>query len=227
MAPSGRTYTALQYRNFSDVRSKVGFFNFFEDGIDPNTGERNFVQDDGSGSCPEEPTIRMCGDLELGLYEVYVRTIYFCDEDGSGDLSCGDTHLVLGNYVHKYFELTNDPIIYKLNPRRTERYFVEDCSPPGLGPEDKWHLNQVKIYGYNFGPQRDGGKVCIGRRAHYYASNCVRELLVRTWSNTLIRVRPQLPSYYQGVTRCVWVEKGGVKSNYKLIKILNDSTLCP
>jgi hypothetical protein len=195
---------------------------------DPPDYIRNFVQDPApTGPCPdacdEEPLIRRCDCVALGTFQIYVKAVYFGDDDSSGDLTCGDTIFQVEKSDPVQFELTNTPVLYKLNPRRTERYFVEDCVPD----PDIWHLNQVKIYGMNFGPQQDGGKVCIGQRSHWYAGNCVRELLVRMWSNTLLKVRPQLPSYYQDVTRCVWVEKDGVKSNYKLIKILNDSTLCP
>jgi hypothetical protein len=88
---SGRTYTALKYRRVASSYAEVRFLHFFEDGIDPSTGERNFVQDDGSGPGPAEPTIKNCSGLPLGSYEVVIRNVYFGDEDQSGALSVGDT----------------------------------------------------------------------------------------------------------------------------------------
>ena len=199
------TYTARRYKDWTDTSIKVRFRNFFEDNVDPNTKERNFVQDDGSGSCPDEPAIKSCCDLDLDLWSVYATAIYFGDDDSSGGLSCGDTifQVVVSDPV--YFELTNTPIIYRLNPTEIE-----------LG-------NQLKIIGLNFGPAQTDGEVHIGTlsAAEDPALGQGRLLnRIKAWSNTRIKVKVKGPVRWEGKTRYVWVEKDGMKSNYKELQIL-------
>ena len=222
VASSG-TYTALKYRNWNEdsmERSiEVRFYKFFKDGID-TCGEpidgRNFVQDDGTSVpsgpcaghvCPDEPAISKCFCLALGTYSAYIKAIYFGDEDGSGGLSCGDTIFQVAKSNPVYFELTNDPIIYKLNPKEIEL--------------DK----RLKIYGLNFGPTQEfGDEVRIGSKKQ--AASPELDLgraveCVRMWSTTLIKVKMcEFPKRWEGKTKYVWVEKNGKKSNYKWLKIL-------
>ena len=210
VAPSGSTYTALRYRNASGGScgsAEVRFFTFFKDGIDPHTCERNFVQDDGSGSCPDEPIITMCGEMEPGVYAVYVKTIYFGDEDGSGNLSCGDTHLVVTSGP-LHFELTDDPIIYKV--KRTE---VE----PG---------EAVRIIGCNFGDIQGESIVNIGDKA--FDSTSPR---IKLWSDT--KIKTKVPRYkckwFKGQDsrrQKVWVTVDGVDSNEKRLRIIKPAA-CP
>jgi hypothetical protein len=204
VAPSG-TYTALKYRNWSDGRFEVRFLNFFEDLIDPNTDERNFVQDDASGACPQEPTIRKCGNLEIGVYALYVKSIYFDDADSSGALSCGDNISEVVSSDPVYFELTNEPTIFRLKPTEIE-----------MG-------GRLIIKGLNFGPTQGSGEVRIGNRKKAQRPTLGQGKLLnntRLWSNTVIKVRLTVPLKWGGKRGCVWVEKGGMKSNYKRLKIL-------
>jgi PKD repeat protein len=86
VTPQGRTVTALSYGDWTDWSIELWLNSLFED-ADP----RNFIQDDGTNGYPEEPTQDKCDGLPLGSYSVYVSAIFFGDEDGSGDLSRGDT----------------------------------------------------------------------------------------------------------------------------------------
>jgi hypothetical protein len=204
VASSG-TYTALKYRNWSDGHFEVRFFNFFEDLIDPNTDERNFVQDDGSGACPQEPSIRKCGNLQPGVYALYVKSIYFDDEDSSGALSCGDNISEVVSSDPVYFELTNEPAILRLKPTEIESG------------------ERLIIKGLNFGPTQGSGEVRIGNKNKAQSPTPGQGKLLsntRLWSNTVIKVKLTVPLEWEGKRRCVWVEKGGMKSNYKRLNIL-------
>lgn len=236
VASSGE-YTATLYQNWSETSVQVRLYNMFRDqvdtcSIDPLTqqprNERNFVRDVGNegapagvtcdnaapiyDECVAEPTIPRCDSLSLGTYAVYINAIYFGDDDASGDLSCGDTIFRVEMSHPKYFELTNNPYVYKLSPKQVVDTYVAPFS-------------LLKVYGGNFGPTKKAGDaVRIGTKADAQSVTLGlgTELAnINLWSNTLImtRVRP-CPNAWQGKTKYVWVEKGGVKSNYKSLAIL-------
>lgn len=196
------TLTAIGYRNWSSWSFQVRFAYFFEDGIDPVTGVRNYVQDDGSGTCPEEPTQVYCPSVPSGVWSVYVNTIYFGDEDGSGDLSCGDTIFQVVIDDPHYFEITNVPSIFRLNPTKIERRQL------------------IKIVGVNFGPTQTDGQVFMGTTTQYDNDDGVLLSNIKRWSNTKIKVRVNVPLGWEGKVRCLWIEKGGLKSNYRNLRIL-------
>jgi hypothetical protein len=196
------TFTALRYREWSDQGFEVRFYNFFEDGLDPSTGSRNYVRDDGSGPCPEEPKMRACSDLTLGAWTLAVKAIYFQDEDSSGDLSCGDTISQVVASEDWSFDFTNSPVIYQLNPKKIERGKL------------------LKIFGLNFG---SNGEVRIGTQAAAQDSAFGLGKLqehIKSWSNTLVKVKVRGRNSWDGKVRYVWVEKNGYKSNYKELEIL-------
>jgi hypothetical protein len=196
-------FTALRYRNWSDTSFEVRFRKFFEDSVDPSTGERNFVQDDGSGACPNEPTMKGCEGLHLGPWSVYVKAVYYGDDDSSGDLSCGDTIFQVVSSEVQYYDLTNEMAIFRLNPDKIE-----------LG-------NRLKIYGINFG--LSGGEVRIGTLAQAKDPTLGLGKLqqkIFSWSNTLIRLKVKGPSGWETKTKYVWVEKDGKKSNFEELKIV-------
>ena len=212
VASSGE-YTVTVYRDstWSDTSVQVKFWNLFEDQIDTcgePTDLRNFVQDDGTAdpcTCPDEPIIPRCDCVALGIYSVYFKSISYGDEDGSDSLTCADTIFQVEKSDAVYFELTNDPVINKINPRSIERY------------------KRLKIYGLNFGPQQDGGEVRIGTK-NQYNTGCLTKGKVlngiRSWSNTLIRVKIAGPVSWEGSYKYVWVVKNGVCSNKMRLKIL-------
>jgi hypothetical protein len=221
---SAGEYTATMYKtgaDWQDSSAHVLFRNLFEDqvdtcSIDPLTQQPrmkgNFVRDDGTNlCCPNEPNLGMCTDMALGDYSVYVKAIYFGDDDASSGLSCGDTIYQVETSDPVHFTLTNDPYIYKLNPKQ----IVDDNIKP---------LELVKIYGGNFGTaQNAGDTVRMGTKAQ--ANNASlglgKELKnVKAWSNALVKVRLNAADSLRGKTRYVWVEKAGKKSNSKKLAIL-------
>jgi hypothetical protein len=257
VASSGE-YTATVYRNWSDTSIEARIWNLFRDGgagnppygqpdecsIDPITGqnrnERNFVQDPagkedfcdtgiGDQGCEAEPTILRCDCLSTGIYNVYVKAIYYGDDDASSGLSCGDTIFEVEKSDPVTYELTNEPVINKLNPKQ----IVNVVAAP---------YPLVKIYGGNFNPTQTDGTVRASSKANCMKRQCsittttaclinadcpsgetcepvlgLGTVLsnVRYWSDTLIKVRVNAPSPWTGTTKWVWVEKGGFKSNCK------------
>lgn len=201
--PSGRTYTALKYRNDEQSGPVPGvrFFNFFEDEIDPSTGERNFVQDDGSGSCPDEPTITKCSEIEPGVYAVYARTVYFGDEDSSGGLSCGDSIFEVEKTNPVHFELTDEPVIYALIPD----------SIPASQPRSS---QKVKIKGLNFGATQGSTSLHIGGKT--WSADHPK---IKVWQDDKIKFKvpkygPPFPKY-----KDIWVTVNGKDSNKVQLKI--------
>jgi hypothetical protein len=225
---SAGEYTATSFGTpWTDSAIKVNFKNLFEDqvdtcSIDPLTqqprGEGNFVRDNGASNdctttptCLDEPLLTQCTDMALGDYSVYVKAVYFGDDDTSGGLSCGDTIYQVETSDPVTFTLTNDPYIYKLNPKQ----IVDDNQPP---------LELVKVYGGNFGTaQNAGDSVRIGTKAQANSATLGlgKEMSkIKIWSNLLIKARFNAPNTWQGKTKYVWVEKAGMKSNAKKLAIL-------
>jgi hypothetical protein len=229
---SAGTYTATRYRNWNDNQIDVRLFDLFKDqtdtcGVDPYKAGiprngRNFVKDSGDENsdslitcdntapaydeCQAEPIIPRCDCLALGTYAIYVKAIYFGDDDASGDLSCGDTIFQIEMSDSAYFELTNMPYINKLNPKQI-----------GLG-------QILRVYGLNFGPtQGNSDSVRIGSKENAESLTVglgKEQTDIRLWSNALIKHKVQCSTTWQGTTKYVWVEKGGKKSNYKPLAIL-------
>lgn len=205
--------------------------NFVRDrGVDVPAGKCRIDIDPGVGidyyGCPNEPIIPRCDCLALGTFSVYVKAIYFGDEDGTatdlidndgdglvdeGDegLTCGDTILQVEKSDPVFFELTNEPFLNKLNPRSVVYAAV---APYPL----------VKIYGLNFGPAQEDGVVRIGRYADAVnpALGLGKLLSVRNWSNDFIKVKVKVPVTWKGTKKYIWVEKAGKKSNALPLKIL-------
>jgi hypothetical protein len=225
-ASSGE-YTATNYQNWTDTSLQVRFQNFFQDqtdtcSIDPLTGqnrmEGNFVKDNGvsnscspTPTCLAEPLLGACTNMPLGTYSVYVKAIYYNDTDASGALSCGDTIYQVETSDPVSFELTNEPFIYKLNPKQV----VDKNAAP---------YSVLKIFGGNYGiVQAAGDVVRMGTKGQ--ANSLTLGLgkvmpKIKTWSNTLIKVRVTAPDAWRTKTKYAWVEKDGKKSNAKPLYIL-------
>jgi hypothetical protein len=192
------TYTATTYPAWSDTSVKVKFYNFFRDDSDP----RNFVADG------TDPLITKCngGDPTwLGVYAIYLVTVYYTDTDLSGDLTATDvmTDATFSDPVP--FELTADPVIYRLNSDGIDRG------------------ERLKIRGLNFGADQTDGEIRVGTKlqadhAALGKGTCLDRNV--SWSDTLLKVKLNVPAKWQGKTRFVWVEKDGKKSNSQRIKIL-------
>ncbi|MGA1874647.1 MAG: hypothetical protein ACMUIA_03460 [bacterium] len=199
-AASQGVYTALDYGNWSSTGFEVKFYNVFKDARDPETGKRNFVWDVGS-----EPAFYRCDSLALGNWQVYIKTIYFVDTDGSGDLSSSDTIYQVATSDPLTFELRNDPILYR-------------TSPTMIKPDDV-----LRIFGLNLGPAKGNGEVRIGSEAE-----AVSPILgqgnpltgVVSWSNTVVKMRAEILPEWRGKIHYVWIEKNGLKSNFQRLRIL-------
>jgi len=212
------TYTAKQVQWTSDTQIRARFFNMFEDGEDPVLEMRNFVQDDGSDpdGCPNEPTITKCQDIAIGTFEVYFWTVYYTDTDLSGGLTCGDDIQQVTISDPELFELVALPTIFRLNPDSIDRG------------------NRLKILGWKFGPYQNLGEVRIGGKLAARQNGLNRpgkndlplvldlgkELTkVRSWSSTIVKVKCSVPTKWKGKSKYVWIEKDGMKSNWKKLNI--------
>jgi len=218
---SSGTYTATRYSapaQWTNTQFQTMFGDVFEDQTDPITGERNLVRDS------EESLIRRCEDCYLGPYSVYVKSIYFGDEDGSGGFSAGDTIFQVSESDPVQFELTKKPVIYKLNPNRLERSHY--CGTYLVN-------NILTIYGQNFGPtQGPGDVVRIGTTGQYGTDPFTKGIVLPRvlWGSLNIKVgvdKPHVPGAAVGRDNVVvWVVKDGVPTNALPIEILPD-TPCP
>jgi hypothetical protein len=233
---SNGVFTATNYRNWKDKSIEVRVYDWFRDDVDecsinPFTGQpgmkRNFVRDRGDedadgdiicndsstnvyDECAAEPLIPRCDCLAIGVYSVYVKAIYFGDDDGDGKLSCGDTIFQVETSDPVQFELANAPVINNLNPNQI---VDQNVAPFPL----------LRIYGGRFGPSKaTDDSVRIGSKEDAISGTLSlgKELTEVLWSDTLIKVRFKAPDIWRGKTKCVWVEKGGKKSNYKPLFIL-------
>ena len=198
------TYTALDYRNWSEDSFEVRFYDFFKDSLSPTTGQRDFVQEIDS-----EPTLAKGMGLALGKWVVSVKFIYFGDEDGNGTLSQGDVIFQVGSSDPLEFEISNSLVIYRITPSR-----IADN-------------NLVSIYGLNFGTQ-SGGEVRVGSLEDAEDPALGKGTLqsnIKSWSNTLIKVKVSSPSSWAGEYKYLWVEKSKSKSNFVALGIIADSYL--
>jgi hypothetical protein len=159
----------------------------------------DFLKDTG------EAVQQACEDLNLGTYAVYIKYIYYKDDDASGDYSNNDTVYQVESSNLILYELTNDPSVFKTNPKS------------GVVKKDI-----VKIIGANFGPTQTTGQVYTGTMGQHDDASLTKGKLqdnVRMWSDTMIKIKIKVPaSYTPNKTRYLWVVKGGVKSNAVKIK---------
>jgi hypothetical protein len=231
-------YTATENSivSWSDAQVVVALWNFFEDGIDPCADDwwgtglegRNFVQDDGAAvpcACPEEQTIKRCECASQGDIYVYIKAVYFGDEDSSGDLSCGDTIFEVEKSNPVTFNYTGTPFINKVNPRRVE---VRVCDIEYGGTDTyvkKWR--KVKLYGADFGETQ--GQVYVGTLGQYNTwTDAVPgnekgklQTKINKWYNTLIKFKFKYSCKKEGKKRYIWiVDSAGNVSNARPVKII-------
>ncbi|NVM20205.1 MAG: hypothetical protein HWN68_00305 [Desulfobacterales bacterium] len=202
------TYVATNYGAWTNSSFKAQFGDVFED------TNGNYIQDTG------EPLIRQCEALGLGVYSVYVRSIYY-EDIGAPGYNSGD-----GDIIHEEkvsdpasFELVTQPVVYLISPAALERtHFCTDGIKNGV----------IKIYGWGFGSSQGNGKVFIGTKKMWLNNNGV-ELNRTAWTSTLIKAAVDVPSAAQDKNVYVWVEKDGVKSDasygYPGVYIMTDT--CP
>jgi hypothetical protein len=172
---------------------------------------RNFYRD------ADEPEITYCGCLDEGTWSVYVKSIYYRDDNKNGYLDSCDFIYQIEVSDPAFYDLTLEPNIFKLNPWSSE--------PAGL----------LRIYGANFGTSKgtvhyktQGGEIIYGPPA----LGGTDEWKVKFWSNTLIKVYVpnwgcaffwKDPRWAQ-----VWITKhSGDVSNSKWLKIVKPVSCYP
>jgi hypothetical protein len=155
----------------------------------------DFLKDTG------EAVQQACEDLNLGTYAVYIKYIYYKDDDASGDYSNNDTMYQVESSNLILYELTNNPSVFNANPKS------------GVVAKDI-----VKIIGANFGPTQTTGQVFTGSKSQYTSDSGKLQDNVRMWSNTKIKIKIKAPAAYAGKTKYLWVDKGGVQSNAVKLK---------
>jgi hypothetical protein len=226
VSPTG-TYTAKGYRNWTDTNLEVRIQNMFIDENDQCTGQRNFIQDDASlvsctvdgipdspppcdndcaaYVCPEEPDVYAYESMDIGTYSVYLKAIYFGDEDRSGGLSCGDTI---------FHVATSDELSFTLEP------YIDEVAPQEIVRGDL-----LTIIGKNFGMDQMSGAVHIGSRTMAKAAELDQGKVLNTieaWGDSEIMVKLDLTPWWENKTKYVWIEKDGIKSNFRKITILEN-----
>jgi hypothetical protein len=175
----------------------------------------------------------------VGVYSVYIKYIFYGDDDSSGTYTNGDTMFQVETSNPVYFELTNDPYI------------------TGVNPKEYTKGDRVKVIGLNFGPTaNDNGFVFIGSKNQYlgdcidcecYGNHCFRynaeadwDVLVppsgtggklqdpvkkvKMWSSTKIKVKATPPGFGKMSTgdtkkKYIWVVKDGKVSNAYKTKV--------
>jgi hypothetical protein len=236
----GGEYTVTQNSivSWSDTSVVMRIWDFFEDGIDPcaqdwwGTGIPlpNYIQDqDGITApcdCPDETTIKRCECASLGVWSVYVKSIYYGDEDTSGDLSCGDTIFEIEKSDPVYFEFTGEPFINKVNPRRVTVRVCKD--PAGPDPLDYYKMYpRIKLYGVDFGD--NPGEIYVGTLGNYNTwTDAIpgnekgrKQNRIKMWEHTLIKFALVYNCKWEGKRRYVWVvNSSGEVSNPMRFKIL-------
>ncbi len=223
VASSG-TYQATVYGAWGSSSFKVRFGDLFED------LDGDFIRDTAS-----EPLLRQCESLALGTYSVYVRSIVYEDNDGSGGYTDGDTieQTTISDPV--YFTLENGLALYAVFPNQIERSHWCETMGDGFGDEDTiceagepcYAQNSlIKIYGWGFGPTQGDGKVFVGTGSMYPNSGV--ELTRVVWTNLLIKAYVDVPIGAKGLNLWVWVQKNGENTDlsygYPQLKILNTET---
>jgi hypothetical protein len=184
-------YIAKNYLAWNPNEVKFKFKTFFED------LDGDFIQDG------DEPDILMCDSLALGTYSVYIKYIFYLDDDTSGGYTQGDTMTQVETSNSVTFELTNVPYINQLNPKIISKY------------------RRLRILGINFGPTQTTGEVRLGTGNHYntpLAKGKIQDK-VKKWSNTKIVVNFRCRNTWKGTKKWVWVNKDGMTSNKRRITI--------
>jgi hypothetical protein len=194
MASDQGTFTALKIKRWESTEVKFKVTDFF---VDLST--RNFIQDVG------EPTIAACSDLDLGTYTIYIKYIYYSDDDNTGSFTAADTILEVNAGPPFLFELTDEPFISKVQPKQ--------CP----------NRSRLRLKGVNFGDMQIDGEVRIGKRAEAQDPALGKGKLldrVKHWSDTRVVTKLNVKGKWEGKNRFVWIEKDGIKSNYKKVEIL-------
>ncbi len=176
---------------------KFKFKTFFED------LDGDFLQDGN------EPSILQCSDLALGTYSVYIKYIFYIDDDTSSSYTDGDTMTQVETSNPVTFELTNQPYINQINPKQVSKF------------------RRLRVIGQNFGVTQTTGEVHVGTANHYNlmvgdpaTPKGKIQAKVKLWSNTKVVVNFRVRNAWKGTKKNVWVVKEGMVSNKRKVVIL-------
>jgi hypothetical protein len=187
-------YTALNIRQWSQTLVRFNFKDFYED-FQP----RNFIQDAG------EPVISACSGMDIGMYNVYVRSVFYEDTDSSGSFTGGDSIIQTEATFPWLFQLTDGPGITALKPKQQAKG------------------SRLRILGVNFGGIQAASEIRIGKRKQYNTDPLAKGLVmnrVKLWSDNKVVVRLRAKDAWQGTNKYIWVVKDGKASNFKKVEIL-------
>jgi hypothetical protein len=211
VASSGQ-YLVKQYPSWSDTQVTAKFYNLSQD------YNEDYLED--------APIKKCNGSVSswLGSYEVYFVTVYY-EESGTSGFDAGDTIMQVTLSDPELFELTAQPVIFRLNP---------DSIDP---------RTRLKVAGQNFGPYQTDGIIKVGSKAQWIGGttapilcrgkNCYKypanigelstggKVLDRNvlWSNTILKVKFKVPTKWRGKKKWIWIEKDGKISNASKILI--------
>jgi hypothetical protein len=193
MTSSQGSYLALNINSWGSYYVTFTVEDFFQD------QDGDFIQDSDEGA------IAICDGMAPDLWTIDVRSIYYSDDDVTGNYTQGDSISRVESLRPMLFVLTDAPYISK------------------LGAKSLASGRRLKITGVNFGSTEEGGEVRVGLRAD--AESALLGLgkpqdVVKSWSDSKIVVKLKVPAKWQGKTRFVWVEKNRKKSNAKRLQIL-------
>ncbi len=190
-------YIVKNYLTWNQSLVKFKFKTFFED------LDGDFLQD------TNEPDILNCSDLALGTYSVYIKYVFYLDDDTSTSYTDGDTMTQVETSNPVTFELTNQPYINQLNPKQVSKF------------------RRLRVIGINFGPTQTTGQVHVGTGNHYNLmlgdpatpKGKIQDK-VKLWSNTKVVVNLRVRNSWKGTKKQVWVVKDGMVSNKRRLTIL-------
>jgi hypothetical protein len=140
---------------------------------------------------PDEPRLKWCNTIEDGPWSVYIRYIFYSDDDSSGDYTEGDLVYQVESSNPLVYTLTDDMNIFKLKPK---------AAPS---------LTVIKIFGVNFGSVQTNAEVRIGTKSQYNNSPFTKGKVqnrIRLWSNTKIKFKLKVPATWDDTKkRYVWI----------------------
>lgn len=198
-------YVSLIYSSWSSNEVRFRFRDFFQD------LDGDFLQDG------DEPTISSCEGMDLGAWSIYIKFIFYSDDDLSGNYTQGDTVSQVESSIPYNFHLNNAPFIANVKPR------------DGIRAGESF-----RIIGTNFGALQTNGQVYIGRKNQYDPTTCrgkncydgfpaggKLQTKVKEWSDCKLKVKAKFnQSKWAGKQRYVWVIKDGEVSNAKKVSIV-------
>jgi hypothetical protein len=198
---ASHTFVPLNIKKWSNTKVKFKMDEFFEDNND------NYLQDPSEGTVPHA-----C--QWPGTWMVYIKYIYYLDDDVSGNYTVGDTIV------------STDQSDYG------PQIEVDFGAPPHINsatPKEIPRNSKLTLNGYCFGVE-GSHEVRMGVKSKWEDPTLGQGRLlddIATWDNYKIKVWLDVPQRWENKYRRVWVERPdpenpgmAIKSNNKKVKIL-------